>query len=64
MAPRSEAANPRVQYGPRMILSSLVWAAVLFSPGTFSGPVSESPEAAARAALDKRENWSFEFRVL
>ena len=27
MTPRSEPANPRVQYDPRMILISLVWAA-------------------------------------
>ena len=59
MAPRSQSANSRVQYGPRMILSSLAWAAMLFSPVILAAPISENPAEVARAALDKRANWSF-----
>ena len=43
-----------------MILTSLVWAALLFSPAALAAPVSENPAAVARATLDKRQNWTFE----
>lgn len=42
-----------------MILHSLAWAAVLFSPAILAAPISENPAEVARAALDKRQNWSF-----
>lgn len=59
MASSSHSANPHVPYGARMILCSLAWAVVLFSPATFAAPISENPAEVARVALEKRANWSF-----
>ena len=55
----TKSNHSSIQFTPRMIIHSLVWAAVLFSPATLAAPITDNPASVARATLDKRVNWSF-----